>query len=264
MQVIAVDDEKLALENLLQAIGEAAPEAKVNGFVSPEQALEYARESHIDVAFLDIQMGSLNGLEVARALKTLHRSVNIVFVTAYSKYALEAFDLYVSGYLLKPVSTEAVQRALGHLRHPVAEPLAQGLVVQTFGNFEVFVDGQPLRFARSKAKELFAYLIHKRGSSCTTREVAAVLFEDQPYTLSVQRQVQTIFSSMMRTLRAAEVSDCIIKTYNRTAVDVSKVDCDYYRFLNGDIQAVNAYAGEYMTNYGWAEFVVGYLASRRS
>lgn len=124
------------------------------------------------------------------------------------------------------------------------------------------MDGVPVRFARSKAKELFAYLIHKRGSGCSVKEIAALLFEDRPYTISVQKQVQTVISTMMRALREAGVSECIVRGYNRISVDPAKVDCDYYRFLKWDLSAVNAYTGEYMSNYSWAEFTVGYLNSK--
>lgn len=67
---------------------------------------------------------------------------------------------------------------------------------------------------------------------------------------------------MMKTLNAANVSDIVVKRYNHLSVDVSKVDCDYYRFLNGDSEAINSYTGEYMMNYSWGEFTIGYLDSK--
>ena len=91
------------------------------------------------------------------------------------------------------------------------------------------------------------------------RELASVLFEDRPYTLSVQRQMQTIIAAMMKALRAVGAEHVVVKNYNSLSVDVDAIDCDYYRFLAGDASAVNAYTGEYLANYSWAEFVVGYL-----
>lgn len=119
-----------------------------------------------------------------------------------------------------------------------------------------------MEFSRSKAKELFAYLIHKHGAGCTTRELCAVLFEDKAYSLSLSKQMQVIISSMTHSLEKVGSRNVIIKTYNSIAVDMIKLDCDFYRFLAWDPEAVNAYSGEYMANYGWAEFMVGYLDSK--
>lgn len=263
MRLIAVDDERFALMDIMEAIRKAVPGAEPEGFSSPESALCGARRSPVDVAFLDIEMAGINGLELARRLKDIRGETNIIFVTGHSEYAVDAFSMFASGYLLKPVAAKQVAAAMEHLRNPLRrEDGEKRIRVQTFGNFEVFCDGRPLHFSRSKAKELFAYLVHKRGTACTTREIAAVLYGDQPYTPSLQKQVQTVLSAMMRTFQENGVRGCIIRGYNRTAVDASKIDCDLYRFLSWDVEAVNEYMGEYMTSYSWAEFVTGYLDSR--
>ena len=262
MRIIAVDDEPFALTDLCETIEAAVKDASVLGFSTPQKAIDYAAGQPVDVSFLDIELPGMNGLELAKRLKKEHGAMNIVFVTGYSQYAVDAFSLYASGYLLKPVTADAVQAAMEHLRHPVLRP-EQGLRVQTFGNFEVFMDGVPVRFPRSKSKELFAYLIHKRGTGCTTKEIAAVLFEERPYTPSLQKQIQTVISGMVQALKSCGAGDCIVKSYNQMAVNPDKVNCDYYQFLTWDPHAINSYTGEYMSNYSWAEFVIGYLDSKR-
>ena len=259
MVLLAVDDEQLALYSLMRTLKQAVPDARAVGFTEPEEALEYAGQHQVDVAFLDVEMGAMSGLMRAKRLKDLRGTTNIIFVTAHMEYAFDACSLYCSGYLLKPVTKPDIEEAMANLRHPIQPKEGRRLRIQAFGNFEVFVDGTPLHFPRAKAKELFAYLIHRRGASCTTRELAAVLFEERPYTLTIQRQLQTNLHTMIQTLKRAGVEECIIRRYNQTSVDVSKFDCDYYRFLEGDMAAVNQYAGEYMANYSWAEFVIGYL-----
>ena len=127
--------------------------------------------------------------------------------------------------------------------------------VQTFGEFEVFVNNKPLVWERKKARELMAYLVDKRGASATTAEIALALWDDD----SKIRSVQTIISSLRKTLRKAGVTDVLVKSRNRTAVDVSKICCDLYEFIDGNVAAVNAYRGEYMSNYSWAEFTNGHL-----
>ena len=262
MQFIAVDDEPLALRDLMEKLQEANPDGRIQGFTSPAQALAYTKANPVDVAFLDIEMAEMNGLELSKALKEQRPALNIVFVTGFSKYAVDAFSLFVSGYLLKPVSKDGIQQALQHLRSPVRR--SSGLVprIQTFGNFEVFVNGMPLHFPRSKSKEILAFLIHKRGTCCTLKELTGVIFEDKEYTYSIQKQMQTYISSMMKVLQDASIAQIVIKKYNSLSIDVTKVDCDYYRFLNWEPDAVNEYTGEYMSNYGWAEFTIGYLDSK--
>ncbi len=259
MNVIAIDDEKLALEELMETIRRVRPQATLTGFRSTAEALLYARGHRVDVAFLDIRMRDMNGLMLAKELKDINGSVNIIFVTGYADYAVDAFALHASGFLLKPASAKDVEDAFAHLRTPVLTCPPNVLQIQTFGNFEVFMNGMPVRFERSKAKEVLAYLVHKRGSSCTIRELCAVLFEDGG--AEHQRQMQTYLSSLKKTLKAVGAEDVLLKTYNSIAIDPGKVDCDYYRFLKWDPDAVNHYTGEYMANYSWGEFVTGYLDS---
>ncbi|MCL2443741.1 MAG: response regulator [Treponema sp.] len=293
MRVLALDDSELALELIVSLIKEAVPEAEVFPFNKPSELLEFAKKETCDIAFLDIQMWGMNGLEVAKALKDIYSKINIIFVTAYKEHANEAFELYPSGYILKPAKKEAVLREIDNLRYPVEYKKAQApaalisskqvsskqasskklfasksadvkVRVQTFGNFDVFIDDKLLVFGRLKAKEAFAYLIDRKGSSVTTAEIASTLWEEREYDRSLQNQTQVIISCMMKTLKENGVSDIIIKGRNQIAVDKSKIKCDYFDFLDWDVTAVNAYAGEYMTNYSWAEMTAGELFMKSS
>jgi len=164
--------------------------------------------------------------------------------------------------LLKPVTAKAIIEAMENLRHPFPPLSGKKVRVQCFGNFEIFFNDKPVHFPRSKAKELFAYLIHKQGTGCNVRELAAVLYEDKIDNASLQNQVQTVISVMMRVLKNFDLHDVIIKTHNNISIDPSKVDCDYYRFLQGDTYAINAYTGEYMSHYSWAEFKIEFLDNK--
>jgi len=261
MNIIAVDDEYLTLIDLEFAIKEAAPEASVLSFESPTAAAKFGSENHIDVAYLDVNMPGLNGIELAKKLKETNPQINIIFSTGYEEYAKEAFSVQASDYLTKPITAEAVKNSLNHLRTPIEEVPHIKLRVQCFGNFDVFTANGILYFGRQKAKELLAYLIHKGGTSCTIKEICAVIFEKSENPASLERQLQTQISAMMKTLKEAGVEDVIVKNRNNISIDVDKVDCDYYRFLGNDPAAKNLYMGEYMTNYEWAEFKTEYLDS---
>ena len=256
MKILCVDDEPLMLQMLEMAIKEAKPDADVTAFDEPEYLLDAAKESGCDVAFLDIHMSGMTGVELAKALKGVNPKMNIIFVTGFSEYTGDAMALRASGYIMKPVTKEAVEEELSELRFPIVPKSDALLKVQCFGNFDVFTpDGTPVHFERSRAKEIFAYLVHRHGSSCTIKEIAAALFEDEPYDKKQQGYIQTLMHAMMKSLKKVGAEAAVNKSYNSLSVNVNTLDCDYYRFAELDAGAVNAYANEYMSQYYWADFM---------
>lgn len=259
MKILAVDDEKLALDTLMDSIGKTVPGAALAGFRKPEEALSYVRDNACDIAFLDIKMRGMTGLELARRLKDIRGEINIIFVTGYSEYSLDAFRLYASDYLLKPATPDAVRQALEHLRTSVRPAETKRIRFQCFGNFEVFVDNRPLTFKRVKSKELLAYLVDRMGASATMGELMTVIWEDGPDTASRQSNLRNLIADLKNGLSDAGVGNVILKSRNSIALDCTAVDCDYYDFLRHIPYAVNAYHGEYMKQYSWAELTTAAL-----
>lgn len=256
MRILCIDDEPLALEMLEEAIQEAKPDADVMAFRKQSELLAEAQKNGCDIAFLDIHMRGMNGVELAKKLKEINPKMNIIFVTGYDEYTGDAMRLRASGYVMKPVTKEKLEEELKELRFPIEPKNDVLLRVQCFGNFDVFTpDGTPVHFERSKSKEVFAYLVHRHGSSCTVKEIAAALFEDEPYDLKQQAYLQKILSAMMKSLKKIGAEKVVNKSYNSMSVNVSLIDCDYYRFLELDAGAVNSYQSEYMSQYYWADFM---------
>ena len=258
MRILCLDDEELALQMLEMCVKKARPDAEVWSFDDQDALLEDAEESGCDVAFLDIHMRGMNGVEVAKRLKDINPKMNIIFVTGFSEYKADAMDMKASGYIMKPVTVEEVKEELDNLRFQIGMvPKKNALLrVQCFGNFDVFLpNGDHVKFERSKAKEVFAYLVSRHGSSCTTRELFAIIFEDQPYEEKLQNLLQTYIYSMIKTLKAVGAESAVVRSYNALAVNPDVIDCDYYRFKELDAGAVNAYECEFMSQYPWAEFL---------
>lgn len=255
MIIRCVDDEPLMLQMLEMAVSQAKPDADIYTYEDQDDLIEDARKEGCDIAFLDIHMRGTNGVEVAKSLKEINPKMNIIFVTGFSEYTGDAMNLHASGYIMKPVTKEKVEQELADLRFPI-EPKKNALLrAQCFGNFDVFLpNGEHLHFDRSKSKEIFAYLVHRHGSSCTTREIAAALFEDEPYDEKQQNYLQQLIYSLMKSLKKAGVEETVTRSYNALAVNVDTIDCDYWRFRELDGAAVNAYQNEYMSQYSWAEF----------
>ena len=150
MNFLLTDDEPLQLRELTSILRRVRPEAQVFAYTWPDDALEGAKVRPMDVAFLDIQTGGMSGLELALELKKIQPGIHIIFVTGFSQYAVDAFAMHASGYLLKPATEEAVLRELTFL-YQEREASAR-VRVKTFGGFDVYVDGESLRFGRPSPK----------------------------------------------------------------------------------------------------------------
>ena len=145
----------------------------------------------------------------------------------------------------------------------VEEKPKKRLRIQCFGDFEVFCDGVPLHFKRSKSKELLALLVDRQGLSLSRAEAFSILWEDRLYDRSMQKQFDVIIRSMRDTLREYGI-DAIFEMKNgRLRIRPEMIECDMYRFFEGDADAFNAYRGEYMNAYPWAVLSENDLSRRR-
>ena len=252
MFALCVDDEAPLLNGLVRAV-EASPDITGTAqFRMCSEALEWAKDHRPDVAFLDIRLRGQTGLELAEQLHKLYPALPVVFCTGYREYAFDALQLHVSGYLMKPITAEAVQREIDNIlsKNEASEKL---LTVQCFGNFDVFKNGKPLHFKRKRSKEVLAYLVDRRGSSVTAKEICAVLWEDDDVTDKNTMHLYKLIGDLKATLEEAGASDVLIKNNYEYAIDTSKIDCDFYRYLAGDLSATKLFHGEYMFQYPWAE-----------
>lgn len=252
MRFLVVDDERIMLNKLVETLHRIRGEGvDILPFTWPEDALKAAAEYPVDVAFLDIQMGGMTGLQLAARLKKIKSDTHIIFVTGYHEYAVDAFAIHATGYLLKPITEEVVKRELTFL---YGEPKDKSHIkIKTFGGFDVYVNGQSVKFGRAKAKELLAYLVDRRGSTVTTSEVYATLFEDAEDTQSGKSYLRTILHELKKALTQAGAEEILVKSHNSYAIVPDKFDCDFYRFLEGDPIAVNQYQNDYLLSYSWAE-----------
>ena len=249
MKILLVDDEQLNLTRLENEAKKVLPDAEFLIYLNPLEALKQNKSNNIDIAFLDIEMPGMNGIELAKALKKINPLINIIFVTAYDNYALEAYKIHASGYLSKPVKAEKIKEEIEALRNPIEVKGKNKVQVKCFGNFEVFVDGQPLKFQRSKSKELFAYLIDREGATANINELNAVLWEEDH-----KSYLRNLIVDIQQTLKEAGASDVFVKRHNECCINVDKVDCDAYEYKNNNPDAIRSYRGEYMIQYPWAVF----------
>ena len=132
--------------------------------------------------------------------------------------------------------------------------------IETFGYFNILLDGKPVVFKRNKAKELIACLVDRQGKFVSRKDLFYIVWEDDDYDRAKQKYLDTIIRSLRDTLEEYKISDIFEMEKGLMRVVPDKFDCDLYRFLNKDRQAIESFRGEYMSSYSWASETEGFLS----
>ena len=261
MNIIAVDDEVFALKQIESQLQNVQFVTAVKCFSKGTDAVRYAQWAHPDAALLDIDMYDVNGLELAVMLKKDTPDIKIIFLTGYSQYAIDAMRIHAHGYLLKPASDDEVVNELRFWLAPPEpkEEQSERVVMRTFGNFEVLYHGEPVKFKRTKTKEMLAYLVDKAGTSVSTTEMICALWEDKEIDRTSRSMLSNLIADCISTLKSIGQDHIVEKHYGTLMLKPDEVECDLFRFQKGDVEALNSYTGQYMSNYSWAETTNGYL-----
>lgn len=264
MKIICIDDEPLILNMTVALCRELSEKPEVVGFSNAADALCWLSDHTADVALLDINLPDMNGIELAARIRETAPNLSIIFLTGYSEYAVDAFRLHASGYLLKPVNRQRLAEEIEHAMQRRGRQSAPSddhvrISAQTFGEFDLYANGKVVTFPRSKAKELLAYLIDRQGGSITRATAFAVLWEEGVYDRSMQKQLDVIIRSLRATLRDVGAESILEMKQGTLRICPEKLDCDLFRFLRGDVDAVNSYRGEYMNAYSWASPTEAFL-----
>ncbi len=259
MNIIYVDDEPLQLENFRLTVQGMDGMESLKLFSDSREAWEWAKGHSVDVAFLDIEMPHMNGLELTRKLKELNRDTRVIMVTAYDQHSLEAFRARATSYLLKPYGREDIETELENAlyHYPVAEHLCEKKVqIVTMPDLLVTVNGKTIFNGHSKQEELFALLVDRGENGITKGEALACLGDGK-------QQCDSMYWSWMSRLRNiledAGASDLIGTKGYVKYLRTEKVDCDLYRMLDGDREVAknmrddiwNAIAGQKTGSQSW-------------
>lgn len=259
MKYLVLDDEILAAEYLAALIREVDEKAEVVTEINPVKSLELAKQQ-FHVCFIDIQMPGLNGIEFANELKKLYPKTNFIFVTGYSDHMGEAFRLDASDYIMKPANAEQIRHALENLRYSLPQNPAveaeRRIHITCFGNFDILIDGKPVKFKFDKTKELLAYLVHRKGARCTSKEVIANLWEEDGHD-SYYRMLKKDLQDVLNKLGCGKI---IYSERGQVGLaNLECIQCDYFKWVEDSVEGRKLYHGEYMAQYSWAEEVNAFI-----
>ena len=254
MIAITVDDERPMLKALTDIVCSSPDIEEVYDFSVCSDALDWISENSVDVAFLDINMRGMGGLALAEKITEIHPECKIVFCTGYEEYALNAIQLRCSGYLMKPITPEAVQKEIDHIKSQNSD--ASLLDVKCFGTFEVLKNGEALAFKRTKAKELFAVLVDRNGAGMTGKQICAVMWPENSDDVKNMDYLRHLVGDLKKALSNVGAEKVFCQEGYNYRIDISRINCDYHKFLKtGKPQ----FFGEYMSQYSWAEDTLSLL-----
>lgn len=260
MNVIYVDDESVQLENFRLTADGLEGLDNLHLFSDSEEALHWAKHHTVDAAFLDIEMPKIGGLELAKRLKALNRKTEIVFVTAYGQYALNAFEVRATGYLLKPYCRADIERELENISFLEENRSGKKVCITTMPDLLVTINGKNIFKGHNKQEELFALLVDRGKVGVTKNEVLACLGDGA---LPSDNTYWSWLFRLKNILEEAGAPSLLITHGNTRYLDVDQVDCDLYRMQAGDADAISKYAGQYLRRYAWAEERIAELEAIR-
>lgn len=261
MRTILVDDDQFELELMLEEC-RAIPGMEVIGaFDRASYALSCAEHNRIDFALLDIQMPEMNGIELAGRLKELNPDMIIIFVTAYSQFAIDALKIKADYFVIKPYShadmIDAVRRA-----KLLIKGCRKNVFIRTFGRFDIFVEDRLVKFSNAKSKELLALCIDRMGGEVTMGEAIDKLWEDREFDNRAKALYRKAIICAKSTLMEHGIPEIFAQSRGSCCVVTENFRCDYYEYLKNQ-DSSDPYQDEYMFEYSWAEFTNARLAFQR-
>ena len=229
MTAICVDDEYLLLRALRRAVEKSPDITATEVFDDEYDALKWAQTHPFDIAFLDIRMHEMDGMQLAEELKKIRPDAGIVFCTGYRDYAIKAMNMHQDfGYLLKPVDAALVQKEIDHVKNRQKKGLSGNnasvrkasdylLTVRCYGGFEAYDrSGRMLSFRRSRSKELLALFVDRKGISMTARDICAIMFEDDgDFDRRNINYFYKLYYELQRVLKEAGADEVLLKNGSR-------------------------------------------------
>lgn len=243
MKVILIDDEKPGLEEITHLLGKY-PDFEIGGaFTNPLQVLEAMEATAPDAVFLDIDMPHMNGLELALRIQAQYPGIIIVFITAYSRFALDAFKAYPLDYILKPIKEARLEAAVEHMRkqyalmHPQNASGPDGLKITCFGKFKLTLPGgmEEIKWGTRRVRELFLYLVDRCGRPATRSELLNAIFPGQEAKKASNNLYVTTYK--LRSLLASiDPGHRFIRLEDDYSLEIAPGICDYTDFMKFALQ----------------------------
>lgn len=142
-------------------------------------------------------------------------------------------------------------------------PETRKILIRTFGNFDIFIDGKAIHFSNRKAKEFLAILVDRRGGFVTRNEAISLMWEDACGDKRTGEKFRKAVMDLRKTLRKHKIGDMLVKTNQESRLNMEGIECDLYQYLEEGDKYSQLFQGEYMSNYSWGENTLGGLVNKK-
>ena len=254
MRTIVVDDQKVNLEIFRHLSSDISDINIVGEFENGEDAIEYALHNPVDLAFLDVELPTIDGVQLAYSLRKIRSDILIVFATSHEEYVWQFNRVGGDYYLLKPFDKPTLELTMDRIRL-LAKRQEKRLYIQTFGRFVVMEGDRPLRLT-GKAKEILALIVTRRGKEISNEEIYSTIWEGREYS---NEQMSVFYNALGRLRKALKEEGCenlLITTTRGQMVNTDMFDCDYYAWQDGNMNLRDKLEGEFMSEYSWGEYIL--------
>lgn len=261
MRAIVVDDEPFMIKAFLR-MSEGIEDLKVlDTFEVAEDAIAFADTQSFEIAFLDIELPGINGIECAKALRKKMPEILIVFISAYDDYLRDSNLIGGDDYIVKPYRKETIERTMEKMRLLVRRQ-KKNIVVQMFGRFTVMKDGIPVPL-RGKAKEILAMILVKRGKEISNEEIYSTIWETREYSNVHMKVYYNALKRLRDSLEMCGLSNMILSTARGQIANTELFDCDYYDWQDDrQFETEGGFDGEFLSEYSWGEYILGGMHDR--
>ena len=257
MRILIVDTDVKSSRDLEQIVLSAFPNATIDVEANEDEACYLVERKEYSAVLTETKRINFNGLHFARSVHERSPQTRVIFITNNSSFAVPAFKTRAVGYLVSPISKDDLREEFEDLGLFGGEN--HKVEAKTFGNFEMFCDGEVVQFGRAKSKEFLAYLIDKNGTTATGSELIVNLWEDKDVDRTTRSMLHNLVTDIKKTLRSYGISEVFETKRNAFRIKKEKFVCDYFDLLDGKEDATRKFKGEYMSAYPWAEFTIGKL-----
>ena len=255
MKTIIVDDEVIMLRKFQRISSGIRNIELVGSFEDGDSAIQYMKDNRVDLAFLDIDLPVMNGIELSKKLREIRPDILIVFLTAHDEYIQDSNEVGGDYYLIKPYTEKTLGLAMDRLRL-IGKRQNKSLYIQMFGRFLVLRNNNPIKLS-GKAKEILAVVAVNRGKEVSNERIYSIIWEDRPYGNREMAVYYNALRRLRRSLATAGLQDLLISTRRGQMINTDMFDCDYYTWQDGMEDERAIFTGEFLFEYSWGE---AYLA----
>lgn len=256
MKVLIIDDEPIVVLDEKRVITEALEknypgvEIEIDTVSNGKAAITLLQEKKYELIFSDIDLPGIKGIELAKEIENLQPESNLYFATGFPKYSLEAWETFACGFLVKPLTVQAIEGAIKKMRNPITAVKAHKVKIQCFGAFEVSFFGEPVVFSRKKSMEMLAVLVHFLGSDTEIDRIRYYLWEESEDSDEKKAYVRQLARDIRNTFSSYGIENILINTVGGYKLNKSLISCDYFDYIE---QNIGNPPRAYMSQYDWAE-----------